>query len=265
MCLSAAVIGYAASAHGAQTPEQGRGGDCSQGVWGGDRSVSHCEVREQTMPLINPIDVDAGRNGSIAVRGSDRRDVLVRATVRTFGATDADARRVAAGVRIEAVGGRVRSDGPTDLQGEGWSVSFEIDVPRTAQMALNTRNGSIAIADFGGAVEFHAQNGSIQLRRVDGDIRGTTSNGSVSLTLDGNRWNGQGLDVQTRNGSIQINVPDGYAAEIETSTTRGRVQNDFQAGGSNASNGPLTTTVGGGGARLRVTTVNGSVSIRRRT
>src|SRR5262252_6853804 len=155
LCLSAAVVVYVADAHGAQSADKTARDCASDAGWRGDRSASHCEVREQTMPLINPVDVDAGRNGSIAVRGSNRADVLVRATIRTFGATDADARHIASRVRIDALGGRIRSEGPTALENEGWSVSFEIDVPRTAQMTLNTRNGSIAVADFGGAVEFH--------------------------------------------------------------------------------------------------------------
>jgi len=132
-------------------------------------------------------------------------------------------------------------------------------------MTLNTHNGSIAISDFAGAAEFKAQNGSIQLRRVDGDIRGATSNGSVNLTLEGDRWNGQGLDVQTRNGSIQVSVPDGYSAELETATTRGRFRSDFQSSAPAAQSSPLVTTLGAGGAKLRVTTVNGSVNIRRRS
>src|SRR5438128_9450044 len=43
-----------------------------------DDRASFCEVREETIGGVNPLDVDAGANGGIRVRGWDRGDVLVR-------------------------------------------------------------------------------------------------------------------------------------------------------------------------------------------
>jgi hypothetical protein len=40
-----------------------------------DDRVTHCEVREDTIGGANPLDIDAGRNGGIHVRGWDRGDV----------------------------------------------------------------------------------------------------------------------------------------------------------------------------------------------
>src|SRR5205807_7919873 len=119
-----------------------------------------------TIPGVNPIDVDAGRNGGIAVRGWDRTDVHVRAKVVAYADTDADARQVAAGVRLDTAGGRVRADGP-DTTGDGhWSVSFEVQVPRTAILTLNTHNRGISIADFRGNAEYRAQHGCVALTDV---------------------------------------------------------------------------------------------------
>src|SRR5436190_19591416 len=103
---------------------------CGDGTYNNDRA-SHCEVREDTVGGANPLDIDAGRNGGIRVRGWDRGDVLVRARIEAQAETDADARRLVAGVRIDTGGSRVRADGPeTSGHDESWSVSFEINVPR---------------------------------------------------------------------------------------------------------------------------------------
>src|SRR4051794_34435450 len=74
--------------------------------------ATHCEMREDTIGGANPLDIDAGRNGGIRVRGWDRGDVLVHARIESYAETDADARRIAAAVRVDTSGGRVRADGP---------------------------------------------------------------------------------------------------------------------------------------------------------
>jgi hypothetical protein len=70
--LTAAVL--------AQSRPQGFGRTGS--AWCDDRGnndrASFCEVREETVSGVNPLDVDAGRNGGIRVRGWDRDDVLMR-------------------------------------------------------------------------------------------------------------------------------------------------------------------------------------------
>ena len=227
-----------------------------------DRSV-HCEVRDATIPGVNPIDVDAGPNGGIAVRGWDRTDVSVRAKVVAYAESDAEARQIAAGVRVDTAGGRVRADGP-DTTGDGhWSVSFEVQVPRTAILTLNTHNGGISIEQFRGTAEFRAQNGGVSLADVAGDIRGVTTNGGVTIDLKGNQWDGAGLNVETHNGGIRLALPANYSAELETGTTNGRVVIDFPVTVQGSIGRHFTTTLGAGGAKLRAITTNGGVTIHQ--
>ena len=141
----------------------GRAGNawCNDGG-NGDRA-SFCEVREETVSGVNPLDVDAGHNGGIRVRGWDRGDVLVRARIVGYADTDAEARRVVSAIRLVTAGGSVRADGPDTSRSGNWSVSFEIQVPRTALLTLNTNNGGIAIEDFQGTAKFRAHNGGIRM------------------------------------------------------------------------------------------------------
>ena len=163
---------------------------CDDG-WNDSRRASSCEVREATVSGLNPLEIDAGQNGGIHVRGWDRNDVLVRAKIGSYARTDADARRIVSGVRIETAGGRVRADGPPTGGNESWSVSFDVQVPRTAMLTLNTRNGGISIEDFRGTARFHAVNGGVTLNEVGGDIRGETTNGGVTVDVKGDRWDGR--------------------------------------------------------------------------
>jgi hypothetical protein len=143
--------------------------DGRDGRWN-DRQARHCEIRETTIGGSALLDVDAGPNGGIQIRGWDRGDVLIRAKIVAYADSDVDARRVASNVQIETAA-HVRASGPSSDRHETWSVSFDIQVPRRAQLALNTRNGGISIDDFRGIAEFRAQNGGVTLSRVGGEIR----------------------------------------------------------------------------------------------
>jgi DUF4097 and DUF4098 domain-containing protein YvlB len=222
-------------------------------------------MREDTIGGANPLDIDAGRNGGIRVRGWDRGDVLVRTRIESYADTDADARRLVAGVRVDTAGGRVRAEGPdTGNRDESWSVSFEISVPRNAMLTLNTNNGGISIDDFRGSAKFHAKNGGLVLTNVGGDLRGETTNGSVTVDVGGDHWDGAGLDVETRNGGIRLNLPKGFSAELEAGTTHGGISIDFPITVQGRIGRHLETTLGAGGPKLRAMTTNGGVSIRQR-
>ena len=225
----------------------------------------HCEIREATISGANPLDVDAGRNGGIRVRGWDRNDILIRSRVEAYAASDADARRLAAGVHVDTGGGRVRTDGPeTRDRDESWSVSFEINVPRTLMLTLNANNGGISIEDFHGTAKFHARNGGLSLSNVGGDLRGETTNGGVKVSVAGDHWDGTGLDVETRNGGITLDVPKGFSAELEAGTTNGRISIDFPITVTGTLGRHIKTTLGSGGPRVRAITTNGGVTITQR-
>jgi DUF4097 and DUF4098 domain-containing protein YvlB len=230
-----------------------------------DDRATHCEMREDTIGGANPLDIDAGHNGGIRIRGWDRGDVLVRSRIQASARTDADARRLTAGVRIDTAGGRVHPEGPeTSGREENWSVSFEINVPRNAMLTLNTNNGGISIDDFRGSAKFHAKNGGLTLTNVGGDLRGETTNGGVTVDVSGDHWDGTGLDVETRNGGIRLNLPQGFSAELEAGTTHGGLSIDFPITVQGRIGRHLETTLGSGGPKLRAITTNGGVTIRQR-
>ena len=260
IAVSAAVL---VAPGAAQSRRQGFG--VSPGCSGWDWSrPSYCEDREATISA-GPIDVDASPNGGIRILGSDRADVRVRAQVQSVGDTLDDARRLATGVRIETSGGRIRAAGP-DRTGsdQWWAVSYLLEVPRSSQLTLTTHNGGIAIEDFRGTAELHTQNGGVSLRSVGGDIRGETTNGGLTIDLDGDRWDGAGLDVQTQNGGVRMSIPGAYSAQLETGTVHGRLRIDFPLTVQGRLDHQLTATLGGGGARVRATTTNGGVTITRK-
>jgi putative adhesin len=266
--LCAAVLMAVAAAGGLgqqRNPRTGRSLSCDDtGGWRDDDRVSRCEVREDTIPGYNPIDVDAGRNGGIAVHGWDRGDVLVRSKIVASAPTAAEASRLLAAIRISAGSGAVRADGPPQTDDTHWSASFDLRVPRSAMLTLHTQNGGIAIDAFHGAAEFRAQNGGISLVDVGGDIRGGTTNGGVNVDLEGDRWDGAGLDVTTTNGGVKLVLPAHYSAQLETRTTHGRIRIDAPMPAQGSIGRRISTTLGSGGATLRLVTTNGGIIVREK-
>lgn len=260
-CLLVALA-VTAVAGAAQSRSQGDAGCRDRWTPDRDRAV-HCETREDTFSGSGLLDVDASRNGGIRVRGWNRNDIRLVSYITAYSSTEARARALADGVRIET-GGRIRATGPAGGRDEHWHVSYEIEVPRDGRLALNTYNGGITIEDFRGSATFAARNGGVTLTDVNGDIRGATTNGGLTIRLSGDRWEGPGLDVETRNGGIRMVVPDRYSAQLETGTVNGRVRVDFPITIRGTIGREIRTTLGSGGPLVRAMTRNGAINIERR-
>jgi hypothetical protein len=233
--------------------------DC--GDWGGSGGRGHfCEAREMVIRAPDTLTVDSTTNGGIRVAGADRRDVRVRALVNAWAQDDDTARALAREVVVHT-DGVIRAEGPSQSGRNGWSVSYEILAPRETDLKLETNNGGIEIANVRGDMSFETANGGIRLDGLAGNVRGRAANGGVDITLTGARWEGEGLDVQTTNGGVRLRIPESYSARLETGTVHGSVSIDFPVTVQGRIGREITTTLGNGGALVRVATTNGGVRV----
>lgn len=239
---------------------------CSNNWSNGDK-VSVSDLRETTVASAGSLNIDAGKNGGIKVKGESRSDVLLRACVQAWGISEEAAKGIASSIKINTAGGMVKAEGPEE---NGWSVSYEARVPVNTNLKLNAHNGGISISSVEGNLEFETMNGGVSLMNVAGDVRGRTINGGVNVSLSGNSWKGSGLDVSTTNGGVNLNVPETFAANIEASTVNGGFKSDIPAlnittednkGGWANRTRQVNTAINGGGAPIKLTTKNGGVRI----
>jgi hypothetical protein len=224
----------------------------------------HCEVRDSTLPA-GALNVDAGQNGGVFVEAWDRNEIRVRAIVRGSARVDGRAREIASQVQVQAGGGRVYATGPDLDRREWWSVSYRINVPRRNDLDLSATNGGITIVGVTGNMRFDTVNGGVKLHNLGGRVNGETRNGGLNVVLSGSRWDGDGLDVETSNGGVTVDIPSNYNAELETRTVNGGLNIDFPitVQGELTSRRGISTTLGSGGPPVRVRTTNGGVRIRR--
>jgi DUF4097 and DUF4098 domain-containing protein YvlB len=202
-------------------------------------------------------------NGGVQVEGWSRSGVEVRAKVWANARSAERAREIADDVRVSMRDGRLRADGPDTGRNESWGVSWEVTVPYETDLDIETMNGGIGVTDVQGDIVFRAQNGGVHLAGVGGDVSGRTTNGGVHVELDGRRWDGAGLDVETTNGGVTLAVPADYSARLETGTVNGGMELDFPVTVQGRIGKRLSTTLGDGGPTVRAVTTNGGVRISR--
>jgi DUF4097 and DUF4098 domain-containing protein YvlB len=274
ICVTALLLATTAAVLPAQRNRDREFG-LSQDDWcRQDRRADFCEVREETLSNVSLVDLDARGNGGVAVRGWDRPDVHVRARVVVRDDSRDEAQKVAKAIQITTTGGRIRADGPSDrrrgrYRGDDdryWSVAYELQVPRKAELRVDATNGGIAIEDVRGRIDAHTVNGGIAMSDVGGEIRGETINGGLRVELAGEKWDGPGMDLKTVNGGVSLAVPSGFSGELDARTANGGISVDFPITVTGLINNrrQINATLGSGGARIRLSAVNGGISVSRR-
>ncbi len=236
--------------------------DCNRE--GARDSERFCRISESTMQSPDGVLVIDGRtNGGVSVFGSSRRDVLIRARIQANARTEERAEEIAREIRIRTDGSRIYAEGPETGRREWWSVSYEVEVPSRSDLDLRAMNGGISVVDVSGVLRLTTMNGGIHLEAVGGDVVAETTNGGMNVRLDGDRWQGKGLDAVTTNGGVTVRIPNGYSAHLETGTVNGGIDINFPVTVQGRIGRRITTDLGRGGATIRVITTNGGVVIRR--
>lgn len=248
----------------ATTSEDARWLDDCRDHWGSAREPHVCDLRVQRVARYSgTLSVDGGRNGGVEVMGWDGDSVVLHTLVVASGRSESAARDLASQVTVATTNGSIRADGPANDHYARWSVNFRVYVPRHSDLSLATVNGPVSVQGITGHMEMRAVNGPVSLDHVGGDVHARAENGPLEIALAGARWDGAGLDAETRNGPVELTLPEHYAAHLETGTVNGPMEIGFPVTvQGNVNMRHLSLDIGGGGPLIRVVTTNGPVSVR---
>ncbi len=141
-------------------------------------------------------------------------------------------------------------------------VNFTVHVPPGVRFAGHTVNGEVEAANLGGDVEANTVNGSIRVSTT-GIAEASTVNGSITASMGRSTWT-DALEFHTVNGGITLDLPAGISTEVRASTVNGDIETDFPLMVTGRL-GPrrVNGTIGNGGRRLALETVNGSIRLRK--
>jgi hypothetical protein len=229
------------------------------------------ETFSQTYPISPTGRVSvANINGDVHINVSDQGFVKVDAVKRAY--SQERLSEVTVDVQNTADSVKIRTKYPDDHnysgrnRGDSWaSVEYTLTIPRRARVdGAELVNGSLDINGVQGDVQASLVNGTVKASGLGGEVKFSTVNGGVEANvaaLDG----AKSVTVSSVNGPITLVVPSGASADVRASTLHGAITNDF---GLNVDDGQfvghnLNGQIGSGGARIRLTNVNGSIAIKR--
>jgi len=143
------------------------------------------------------------------------------------------------------------------------NVKFTVRVPAGVRFVGRTVNGGIEARDLPADAEAYTVNGGIRLESA-GVARGETVNGGIHASLGRADWQGE-LSLKTVNGGIELVVPAGLDAELDARTVNGDISTDFPLTvRGRFSKRRVSGTIGAGGRKLELETVNGGIELRQK-
>lgn len=145
------------------------------------------------------------------------------------------------------------------------SIEYTLTIPRKAHLdSAELVNGSLDIEGAEGDVKAACVNGRIKANGLMGEVKLSTVNGGVEATivrLDDTK----GVSLNSVNGTIVLIIPGNASAQVKANTVHGAITNDFglQVNDGEYVGHDLSGQIGSGGPRVRLSNVNGPISIKR--
>lgn len=220
-----------------------------------------------------------GVNGSIRAMATsgDQIDVSARKTAHRSDPDEVEIKVVPFedGVAICAVyptPRRARRENACE-PGDSWSsstenndveVDFTIKLPAGIEFDGRTVNGDVEAASLGADADVSTVNGSVDVSAA-GHVEASTVNGSIRAAMGKADWSSV-AKFSTVNGGITVTLPPDLSTDVRAETVNGELDTDF----------PLTVTgkfgprhmrgtIGNGGRSLELSTVNGSIRLKKAT
>jgi DUF4097 and DUF4098 domain-containing protein YvlB len=247
------------------------------GGLGGWRSLAQSEVTQdfqQTYPMTADGRIQLENiNGSVKVSTWDRAEVKVVAVKHAYKQERLDE----AQIKIQAGSDNIRisteyphrdqsfySDGNRRFDNPA-SVDYTLTVPRNARLdSVELINGNLDLDALAGDVHASCINGKLSAAGLTGEVRLSTVNGRLEAGLNG-VGDTASISLESVNGSVKVTLPSDVQAQLKAETIHGGISNNF---GVPVRDGKyfghnLSALLGNGGAKIRLSNVNGGIAIDR--
>jgi DUF4097 and DUF4098 domain-containing protein YvlB len=214
--------------------------------------------------------------GSVTVSGWSRDEVQVTGTLGrgTEGLEiTGDQDRLKIEVRLP------RSNEHGDVEGSDLTVH----VPAKGRLSVSTVSATIDLAEFDGDASLQSVSGTVRVKTAPDSLEATNVSGTIEVSADEPLHDGEFKTVSgdievsgdlgstgkfkfnTVSGSIVLRLPKSASADVTASSFSGRIENDFGAEPKRTNphlpSTELSFTVGGGGARVSLSTLSGRIKI----
>lgn len=254
-------------------------------------SYAHAQTEgEFTIPLTDPGKrgqlIAQLNTGSITVKGTQRKDVLIKYMV-VDGNEHKDKGEESKNGLKRISGGTMDLDASENsnvvkVGSDSWSnkMNLFIEVPSGIDVKVKAYNdGDILITDIQGEVEITNYNGEITANNISGSAVASTYNGNIKITFD-KLTEGTPMSYSTYNGDIDLTFPSTFKGSLKMKTERGEIFTGFDVNlvktgpvqKKETKSGTYRVTiddwvkgdVNGGGPEFTMKNYNGDILIRKK-
>jgi hypothetical protein len=144
------------------------------------------------------------------------------------------------------------------------AVDFDVRVPKGVRVGVWSVNGQVSVDGATDEVVAGTVNGTVDATSSGGPVTSSSVNGNVHARM-GRLTGDDDLNFSTVNGSVIAEFGTDIDADIELATVNGRFQTDWPVTiTGRVDPRHLRATLGKGGRRIKLSTVNGNVELRKR-
>lgn len=261
-------------------------------------SLVTAQSNEFVVPLSDP--AKAGKlkvhinYGSISIKGTARKDVLIKYKSVEDGDSDHDhdcddcdeKPKSKEGLKKISSGGldleASENNNQVRIQSDSWNnkINLEIEVPSAMDISAHTYNdGDLTVSNIQGQLELNNYNGEITAISIAGSVVATTYNGEIKVMFD-KVTEGTPMSFSTYNGDIDLTFPAAFKATLKMKTDQGEIYTGFDV--EIKSSNPVQkkdtksgvyrvvvddwkrADINGGGAEISLKNYNGDIYIRKK-
>ncbi len=231
------------------------------------------------------VSVTGAPNGSISIEGWNKAEIEVSAEIEMQAATEADLAQLASvnsfvidrgfnSTRIISIGTfdkdymkRTAKKFPKALLGLPFKINYTIKVPRYCDLNITGGDGDFTLSGVDGEIHVNYLNSNAKMNLIGGSLQATFGGGTVDITIPTRSWRGRFADVQLATGTMNVQLPLSFNAEIDATVLRsGQVENTFGELKPKTRNVKFTeksisAKAGNGGVPLKFTVGDGTLKI----
>ncbi len=192
------------------------------------------------------ISVTGAPLGSISIEGWNKNEIEVSAEIEMQAASEADLAQLATvnsfvieqsfnSIRIVSVGTfdkdymkRTAKKFPKNLLGLPFRIDYKIKVPRYADLNISGGTGDFMLSGVDGEVFVKYVNSNAKINLIGGSLQATFGTGTVDVLIPTRGWRGRFADIQLATGTMNVQLPLSFNAEIDATVLRtGQIENSF--------------------------------------
>jgi hypothetical protein len=239
------------------------------GAHAADRRGALTEEFHQTYALTvnGRVELD-NINGDVRISSWDRNEVKVDAVKYADTRERLDEAKIEIDARNDSIS--IQTKYPNHDHTWNWGshnnpagVEYTLTVPRAARLdEIKLINGELDINGVSGEVNASCINGRLEAHNLAGRARLSNINGKLDARFD--QLAGQRVELNSVNGSVDLTIPSDSNAEVEATTVSGNIDNDFglHVNHHRFVGHDLRGELGSGGARIKISNVNGRIEVR---